>query len=62
MGPATPWFSAHPVSRVDILYIQAYAAMRFEWDPEKSERNYRERRFDFAFAGAESLPPGANPV
>jgi hypothetical protein len=24
--------------------------MRFEWDPEKSEANLRERGFDFAFA------------
>jgi len=24
--------------------------MRFEWDPEKSEANPRERGFDFAFA------------
>jgi uncharacterized DUF497 family protein len=24
--------------------------MRFEWDPEKSEANLRERGLDFAFA------------
>ena len=24
--------------------------MRFEWDPEKSEANLKERGFDFAFA------------
>lgn len=24
--------------------------MRFSWDPEKSDANYRERGFDFAFA------------
>jgi uncharacterized DUF497 family protein len=24
--------------------------MRYEWDPEKSEANLRERGFDFAFA------------
>ena len=24
--------------------------MRFPWDPEKSERNFAERGFDFAFA------------
>ena len=26
--------------------------MRFTWDPEKSERNFAERGFDFAFAAA----------
>lgn len=24
--------------------------MRFSWDPEKSDANYRDRGFDFAFA------------
>lgn len=26
--------------------------MRFTWDPEKSERNFAERAFDFAFAAS----------
>ncbi|MEO7823061.1 MAG: BrnT family toxin [Gemmatimonadaceae bacterium] len=26
--------------------------MRFTWDPEKSERNFADRGFDFAFAAA----------
>jgi len=35
------------------VYIRAYIArVRVTWDPEKSERNLAERRFDFAFAAA----------
>ena len=26
--------------------------MRFSWDPEKSDANYRDRGFDFAFASS----------
>ena len=34
------------------LYIQAYTAIRvrFSWDARKSDRNLRERGFDFEFA------------
>ena len=35
------------------MYIRAYIVrVRFTWDPEKSERNFAERGFDFAFAAA----------
>jgi uncharacterized DUF497 family protein len=35
------------------VYIHTYIAhVRFTWDPEKSERNFAERGFDFAFAAA----------
>ena len=35
------------------MYIRAYIGrVRFTWDREKSERNYAERGFDFAFAVA----------
>jgi len=35
------------------VYIHAYiASVRFTWDPGKSERNFAERGFDFAFAAA----------
>ena len=33
------------------MYIQLYSIyMRFAWDRKKSDANYRERGFDFAFA------------
>ena len=31
--------------------------MRFDWDPEKSERNLAERGFDFAFASLSFAGP-----
>lgn len=31
--------------------------MRFEWDPEKSDRNFAERGFDFAVASVRFLGP-----
>lgn len=31
-------------------YIQVYSSMYYEWHPEKSENNLRERGFDFDFA------------
>ena len=31
--------------------------MRFDWDPEKSDRNFAERGFDFAFATGTFLGP-----
>ena len=35
------------------MYIRAYtASVRFTWDPGKSERNFAERAFDFAFAAS----------
>jgi len=35
------------------VYIRTYIVqVRFTWDPEKSERNFAERAFDFAFAAA----------
>ena len=36
---------------LDQAYIQAYGLpVRFEWDKRKSEANFRQRGFDFAFA------------
>jgi uncharacterized protein len=35
------------------VYIRAYIVpVRFTWDRAKSERNFAERAFDFAFAAA----------
>jgi uncharacterized protein len=35
------------------VYIRAYiVSVRFTWDPGKSERNFAERAFDFAFAAS----------
>ena len=35
------------------MYIRAYIGwVRFTWDRKKSERNFAERGFDFAFAAA----------
>jgi uncharacterized DUF497 family protein len=38
-------------SHVDKVYIHLYTVIvRFSWDQRKSERNFRDRGFDFEFA------------
>lgn len=38
-------------SPIDTLYIHTYTqSVGFAWDPRKSERNLRDRGFDFEFA------------
>ncbi|MBA3656785.1 MAG: BrnT family toxin [Gemmatimonadaceae bacterium] len=42
-----------PPSGCARVYTHVYSRgelLHFEWDPEKSDRNLREREFDFAFA------------
>ncbi len=53
MGSPTQHPHCHPkrpgLSVLDAVYTNVYL-MIFEWDPEKSDANLRDRGFDFEFA------------